>query len=81
MSTAYHPQTDGQSERTIQTLEDMLRAVTSGFWWQLGYHLSIDVASPVIMTEVGESPAYWDQEIVQEATGKELFKLGKIENS
>ena len=23
---AYHPQTDGQSERTIQTLEDMLRA-------------------------------------------------------
>ncbi|GKD59347.1 reverse transcriptase domain-containing protein [Tanacetum coccineum] len=26
MSTTYHPQTDGQSERTIQTLEDMLRA-------------------------------------------------------
>ncbi|GKC06009.1 putative reverse transcriptase domain-containing protein [Tanacetum coccineum] len=26
MSTVYHPQTDGQSERTIQTLEDMLRA-------------------------------------------------------
>ncbi|GJT80004.1 putative reverse transcriptase domain-containing protein [Tanacetum coccineum] len=26
MSTAYHPQTDGQSERTIQTLEDMLKA-------------------------------------------------------
>ncbi|GJR83070.1 putative reverse transcriptase domain-containing protein [Tanacetum coccineum] len=25
MSTAYYPQTDGQSERTIQTLEDMLR--------------------------------------------------------
>nr|GEZ14818.1 reverse transcriptase domain-containing protein [Tanacetum cinerariifolium] len=28
MSIAYHPQTDGQSERTIQTLEDMLRACT-----------------------------------------------------
>ncbi|GJW25061.1 putative reverse transcriptase domain-containing protein [Tanacetum coccineum] len=28
MSTAYHPETDGQSERTIQTLEDMLRAFT-----------------------------------------------------
>ncbi|GJZ45282.1 putative reverse transcriptase domain-containing protein [Tanacetum coccineum] len=26
MSTAYHPQTDGQSERTIQTLKDMLCA-------------------------------------------------------
>ncbi|GJW70564.1 reverse transcriptase domain-containing protein [Tanacetum coccineum] len=26
MSTAYHPQMDGQSERKIQTLEDMLRA-------------------------------------------------------
>nr|GEX65846.1 putative reverse transcriptase domain-containing protein [Tanacetum cinerariifolium] len=26
MSTAYHPETDGQSERTIKTLEDMLRA-------------------------------------------------------
>ncbi|GAU50497.1 hypothetical protein TSUD_242400 [Trifolium subterraneum] len=26
MSTSNHPQTDGQSERTIQTLEDMLRA-------------------------------------------------------
>ncbi|GJS68113.1 putative reverse transcriptase domain-containing protein, partial [Tanacetum coccineum] len=25
MSTAYHPETDDQSERTIQTLEDMLR--------------------------------------------------------
>ncbi|GJX68298.1 putative reverse transcriptase domain-containing protein [Tanacetum coccineum] len=35
MSTTYHPQTDGQSERTIQTLEDMLRACVidfSGSW-------------------------------------------------
>ncbi|GJU65412.1 putative reverse transcriptase domain-containing protein [Tanacetum coccineum] len=29
MSTAYHPETDGQSERTIQTMEDMLRACVS----------------------------------------------------
>ena len=26
MSTGFHPQMEGQSERTIQTLEDMLRA-------------------------------------------------------
>ncbi|GKA70195.1 reverse transcriptase domain-containing protein [Tanacetum coccineum] len=31
MSTAYHPETDGQSERTIQTLEDMLRASDDRF--------------------------------------------------
>ncbi|GKF30661.1 putative reverse transcriptase domain-containing protein [Tanacetum coccineum] len=31
MSTAYHPKTDGQSERTIQTLEDMLRACVIDF--------------------------------------------------
>ncbi|GKG48860.1 reverse transcriptase domain-containing protein, partial [Tanacetum coccineum] len=31
MSTAYHPQTNRQSERTIQTLEDMLRACAIDF--------------------------------------------------
>ncbi|GJR48158.1 putative reverse transcriptase domain-containing protein [Tanacetum coccineum] len=31
MSTAYHPKTDGQSERTIQTLEDILRACVIDF--------------------------------------------------
>nr|GEZ17256.1 reverse transcriptase domain-containing protein [Tanacetum cinerariifolium] len=31
MSTTYYPQTDGQSERTIQTLEDMLRACVLEF--------------------------------------------------
>ncbi|GJT76701.1 putative reverse transcriptase domain-containing protein [Tanacetum coccineum] len=31
MSTAYHPETDGQSERTIQTLEDMLCACVIDF--------------------------------------------------
>nr|GEV15381.1 reverse transcriptase domain-containing protein [Tanacetum cinerariifolium] len=31
MSTAYHPETDSQSERTIQTLKDMLRACAIDF--------------------------------------------------
>nr|GEY23343.1 retrotransposon protein, putative, Ty3-gypsy subclass [Tanacetum cinerariifolium] len=31
MSIAYHPETNGQSERTIQTLEDMLRACVIDF--------------------------------------------------
>ncbi|GKE01486.1 putative reverse transcriptase domain-containing protein [Tanacetum coccineum] len=31
ISTAYHPQTDGQSERTIQTIEDMLRTCVIDF--------------------------------------------------
>ncbi|GJU85905.1 putative reverse transcriptase domain-containing protein [Tanacetum coccineum] len=31
MSTAYHPETDGQSERTIQTLKDMIRACVIDF--------------------------------------------------
>ena len=54
-STAFHPQTDGQSERTIQTLEDMLRACVldfGGCWdtylplaefsYNNSYHASID---------------------------------------
>ncbi|GJR14614.1 putative reverse transcriptase domain-containing protein [Tanacetum coccineum] len=57
MSTAYHPQTDGQSERIIQTLEDMLRACVMDFgkgWdrhlpliefsYNNRYHTSIKVA-------------------------------------
>ena len=57
MSTAYHPQTDGQSERMIQVLEDMLRACALDFsrsWddhlhlvefaYNNGYHSSIEMA-------------------------------------
>ncbi|GAU47719.1 hypothetical protein TSUD_285060 [Trifolium subterraneum] len=41
MSTSNHPQTDGQSERTIQTLEDMLRAcvLEDGGNWSKHLHL------------------------------------------
>ncbi|GJU60726.1 putative reverse transcriptase domain-containing protein [Tanacetum coccineum] len=38
---AYHPQTEGQSERTIQTLEDMLRACVMDFGGSWDTHLSL----------------------------------------
>ncbi|GJY54147.1 putative reverse transcriptase domain-containing protein [Tanacetum coccineum] len=41
MSTAYHPQTDGQSEHTIQTLEDMLRAYVLDFGGSWDVHLPL----------------------------------------
>ncbi|GKB45864.1 putative reverse transcriptase domain-containing protein, partial [Tanacetum coccineum] len=41
ISTAYHPDTDGQSERTIQTLEDMLRACVMDFSGSWGVHLPL----------------------------------------
>ncbi|GJR56034.1 putative reverse transcriptase domain-containing protein [Tanacetum coccineum] len=45
MSTAYHPETDGQSERTIQTLEDMLRACVIDF----GKELVQETTAKIIM--------------------------------
>ncbi|GKE87658.1 putative reverse transcriptase domain-containing protein, partial [Tanacetum coccineum] len=41
MSTAYHPQTDGQSECTIQTLVDMLRACVIDFGGSWNIHLPL----------------------------------------
>ncbi|GKA83928.1 integrase, catalytic region, zinc finger, CCHC-type containing protein [Tanacetum coccineum] len=41
MSTAYHPETDGQSEKTIQTLEDMLRTCMIDFGKGWVNHLSL----------------------------------------
>ncbi|GKD70573.1 reverse transcriptase domain-containing protein [Tanacetum coccineum] len=41
MSTAYHPQMDGQSERIIQTLEDMLRACAIDFGKGWVYHFPL----------------------------------------
>nr|GEW16096.1 hypothetical protein [Tanacetum cinerariifolium] len=41
MSMAYHPQTDGQSERTIQTLEDMLCACVLDFGKGWDRHLPL----------------------------------------
>ena len=41
MSTAYHPQTDGKSERTIQTIEDMLRVCVVDFKGNWDEHLPL----------------------------------------
>nr|GEV78632.1 putative reverse transcriptase domain-containing protein [Tanacetum cinerariifolium] len=41
LSTAYHPQTDGQSEHTIQTLKDMLRACVIDFGGSWDVHLPL----------------------------------------
>nr|GFA71603.1 retrotransposon protein, putative, Ty3-gypsy subclass [Tanacetum cinerariifolium] len=51
MSTAYHPEMDGQSERTIQTLKDMLRACAAPFEALYGQKCR----SPVCWSEVGDS--------------------------
>lgn len=41
LSTAYHPQTDGESERTIHTLEDMLRSSVLEWGGKWGEHLPL----------------------------------------
>ncbi|XP_076917870.1 uncharacterized protein LOC143578088 [Bidens hawaiensis] len=42
LSTAYHPQTDGQTERTIQTLEDMLHSCVIEFGGNWDDHLTLN---------------------------------------
>ncbi|GKC80589.1 putative reverse transcriptase domain-containing protein [Tanacetum coccineum] len=41
MSTTYHPQTDGQNERTIQTLEDIVRACVLDFQKSWDRHMPL----------------------------------------
>jgi hypothetical protein len=71
----FHPQTDGQSERTIQTLEDMLRACVldfKGSWIQYiplieftynnSFQASIDMAPyEALYGWKCRSPLYWDE--------------------
>ncbi|GKD79405.1 putative reverse transcriptase domain-containing protein [Tanacetum coccineum] len=61
MSIAYHPQTDEQSERTIQTLEDMFRACVIDFGNGWDKHLPL--------AEVGESQLTGPK-IIHETTKK-----------
>ncbi|GJW16360.1 putative reverse transcriptase domain-containing protein [Tanacetum coccineum] len=73
MSTAYHPQTDGHSEHTIQMLEDMLRVCVIGFggnwdvylplaefYYNNSYHTSIRCAPFEALYKIKcRSPVLW----------------------
>ncbi|GJT88290.1 putative reverse transcriptase domain-containing protein [Tanacetum coccineum] len=86
MSTAYHPQTDGQSERTIQTLEDMLRACVIDFgkiWdrhlplvefsYNNSYHTSIKAAPfEALYSRKCRSPVCWAEVGDAQLTGLEI---------
>ncbi|GJW28098.1 putative reverse transcriptase domain-containing protein [Tanacetum coccineum] len=70
MSIAYHPKTDRQSERTIQTLEDMLRACVIDFGnapFEALYGRKC--RSPVCWAEVGEAQLT-GPDLIQETTEK-----------
>nr|GFC11082.1 putative reverse transcriptase domain-containing protein [Tanacetum cinerariifolium] len=65
MSTAYHLKTDGQSERTIQTLKDMLRACVIDF--EKGWVNHLPLVEFSCWTEVGEAQIL-GPELIQETT-------------
>ncbi|GKA51157.1 putative reverse transcriptase domain-containing protein [Tanacetum coccineum] len=86
MSTAYHPHIDGQSERTIQTLEDMLSACVMDFgkdWdrhlplvefsYKNSYHTSIKAASfEAPYGQKRRSPICWAEVGDAQLTGLEI---------
>ncbi|GJX20218.1 putative reverse transcriptase domain-containing protein, partial [Tanacetum coccineum] len=88
MSTAYHPQTDGQSERTIQTLEDMLRTCVIDFgkgWvnhfslvefsYNNSYHASIKAAPfESLYGRKCRSPVCWAEVGEVQLTGPEIVQ-------
>ena len=53
-SKTFHPQTDGQPERTIQTLEDMLRMCVMDFSGQWDAHLPLIKLHITIIMQVLE---------------------------
>nr|GFB72418.1 putative reverse transcriptase domain, ribonuclease H-like domain, aspartic peptidase domain protein [Tanacetum cinerariifolium] len=88
MSTAYHSETDRQSERTIQTLEDMLRACVIDFgngWvkhfplvefsYNNSYHASIKAAPcEALYGRKCHSPVCWAEVGQVQLTGPELVQ-------
>nr|GFB32581.1 putative reverse transcriptase domain-containing protein [Tanacetum cinerariifolium] len=87
MSTVYHPETDSQSERTIQTLEDMLRACAIDFgkgWvnhlplvklsYNNSYHASIKAAPfEALYGRKCRSPVCWTEVGEAQILGPELI--------
>ncbi|PRQ42384.1 putative nucleotidyltransferase, Ribonuclease H [Rosa chinensis] len=88
-STAFHPQTDGQSERTIQTLEDMLRACSlqfKGSWdkhlalmefaYNNSYHSSIGMAPyEALYGKQCRTPLCWDEVGERQLIGPEIIEI------
>ncbi|GKB85651.1 putative reverse transcriptase domain-containing protein, partial [Tanacetum coccineum] len=89
MSTAYHPQTDGQCDRTIQTLEDMLRACVlddfEGSWdahlplvefsYNNSYHSSVRCATfEALYGRKCRSPIMWAKVGEGQLIGPELLQ-------
>ncbi|KAD1917835.1 hypothetical protein E3N88_42138 [Mikania micrantha] len=88
LSTAYHPQTDGQTERTIQTLEDMLRCCVvdfGGSWdnhlpliefsYNNSYHTSIKCAPfEALYGRKCRSPVCWAEIGESQITGPEIIQ-------
>ncbi|XLU29618.1 hypothetical protein S245_065684, partial [Arachis hypogaea] len=86
LSIAYHPQTDGQSERTIQTLEDMLRACVLDqpaswdrymplveFAYNNSYHASIGMAPyEALYGRKCQSPLCWYEAGEKSMIGPEM---------
>ncbi|GJX17068.1 putative reverse transcriptase domain-containing protein [Tanacetum coccineum] len=88
MSTKYHPETNGQSERTIQTLKDMLRACAIDFrkgWdkhlplvefsYNNSHHASIKAAPfESLYRRKCRSPVCWAEVGDSQLTGPEIFQ-------
>lgn len=85
-SSAHHPQTDGKSEWTIQTLEDMLRACALSFggsWlehlhlaefaYKNSYHSSIGMPPyEALYGEPCQTPLWWKSPTTISPTGPEM---------
>ncbi|KAI3505152.1 hypothetical protein L1887_27074 [Cichorium endivia] len=88
LSTSYHPQTDGQSERTIQTLGDMLRSCAidfSGSWdihlplvefsYNNSYHSSIGMAPfEALYGRKCRTPVCWVEAGEKQFAGPEIVQ-------